>query len=189
LQLNQKEIIMSVQNTPAISFDTFAKSIVGEYKKFDKAQTKLSTTVETTMQKFVDYVAVTIGRDKAACNALKKAVADSQVVIDTVALGIMEKKTFTEYAQSAQRALHYNVPYSAALKNDKEMTLPWSKAGAGSGVPTKAGTVTTTNRAELDKTICKVLAQARAIGQLGFAADLLDLCLDRLDGFKETVLK
>jgi hypothetical protein len=180
---------MSVQNKPTISFDTFAVDIVKGYKSFDKAQAKLSTTVETTMQKFVDYVSVTMGRDKSACDALKKAVADSQIVIDTVAAGIMEKKTFTEYAQSAQRALHYNVPFTASLKNDKEMSLPWSKAGAGSGVPSKSGKVTVTDRAELDKTICKVLAQARAIGQLGFAADLLDLCLDRLDGFKETVLK
>ena len=180
---------MSVQNTqPTINFDSFAREIVKGYKGFDKAQTKLSAIVDSTMQRFVDHVSVTLGRDKKACEALKKAVADSQIVIDTVAAGIMEKKTFTEYAQSAQRALHYNVPFAASLKNDKAMSLPWSKAGAGTGVPTKAGKVTVTNRAELDKTICKVLAQARAIGQLGFAADLLDLCHDRLDGFKETIL-
>ena len=32
------------------------------------------------------------------------------------------------------------------------------------------------------------LAQARALGLTEFAADVLDLCLDSLDGFKETVL-
>jgi hypothetical protein len=179
---------MQVQNTISISFDNFARDIVKGYKGFDKAQTKLSTTVETTMQRFVDHVAVTIGRDKKACDALKKAVADSQIVIDTVASGIMEKKTFTEYAQSAQRALHYNVPFTASLKNDKEMALPWSKAGAGSGTPTKSGKVTSTTHAEFHKTLSKAMAQARALSLNGFVADLTDLCLDRLEGFKETIL-
>jgi hypothetical protein len=178
---------MSVQNTTAISFDTFAKTIVGEYKKFDKAQTKLSTTVETTMQKFVDYVAVTLGRDEKACKALQSAIRDSQIVIDNVALGIFEKKTFTEYAQSAARALHYNVPFTAALKNDDSKKLPWSKKGGTTATP-KAGKVIKTDRAELDKTISKALAQCRALGLTDLAADMLDLCLDRLDGFKETVL-
>ena len=181
---------MQVQNTQAqaaLSFDKFATEIVRGYKSFDKAQSKLSQTVCTTMQQFVDHVAVTRGRDEAACKALQKAVADSQVVIDTVAGGFMEKKTFTEYAQSAARALHFNVPFTPSLKNDKEKSLPWSKKGTTTATP-KAGKVISTTREELDKTICKVLAQARAIGQAGFAADLLDLCLDRLDGFKETVL-
>lgn len=181
---------MSVQNTPAISFDTFAKSIVSEYKKFDKAQTKLSTTVESTMQKFVDYVSVTLGRDEKACKALQSAIRDSQIVIDNVALGIFEKKTFTEYAQSAARALHFNVPFAASLKGDDTKILPWSKATAAKkGATAKAGKVIKTDRAELDKTISKALAQCRALGLTDLAADMLDLCIDRLDGFKETVLQ
>ena len=180
---------MQVQNTKpvTINFDSFARDIVKGYKSFDKAQTKLSTTVESTMQKFVDYVSVTIGRDEKACKALQKSIGDSQVVIDTVAAGIMEKKTFTEYAQSAARALHYNVPYAASLKNDKEKSLPWSKKGQAQGAP-KAGKVIKTDRAELDKTLSKALAQCRALGLSELAADILDLALERLDGFKETVL-
>jgi hypothetical protein len=178
---------MSVQNTPTISFDNFARDIVKGYKTFDKAQSKLSATVESTMQKYVDYVSVTLGRDEKACKALQKSIADSQVVIDTVAAGIMEKKTFTEYAQSAARALHYGVPYAASLKNDKEMKLPWGKSGQAQGAP-KAGKVTSTTRDELDKTLSKALAQARTLGLTDFAADVLDMCIERLDGFKETVL-
>ena len=177
---------MSVQNTITISFDNFARDIVKGYKGFDKAQTKLSTTVETTMQRFVDHVAVTIGRDEKSCKALQKAVADSQVVIDTVAAGIMEKKTFTEYAQSAARALHFNVPFVASLKNDDTKKLPWSKKPASTTA--KAGKVTSTTRDELDKTLSKALAQARVLGLTEFAADVLDLALERLEGFKETVL-
>ena len=180
---------MSVQKqtTPSISFDSFAKDIVKGYKTFDKAQSKLSATVESTMQKYVDYVSVTLGRDEKACKALQKSIADSQVVIDTVAAGIMEKKTFTEYAQSAARALHYGVPFAASLKNDDTKKLPWSKK-AGTSTTAKAGKVTSTTRDELDKTLSKALAQARTLGLTDFAADVLDMCIERLDGFKETVL-
>lgn len=178
---------MSVQNTITISFDKFAVDIVKGFKGFDKAQTKLSTIVETTMQRFVDHVAVTIGRDEKACKALQKSIGDSQVVIDTVALKIMEKKTFTEYAQSAARALHFNVPFAASLKGDDTKKLPWSKKGQAQGAP-KSGKVVVTDRAELDKTISKALAQCRALGLTELAADILDLALESLDGFKETVL-
>jgi hypothetical protein len=177
---------MSVQNT-TLSFDNFARDIVKGYKAFDKAAGKLSNTVDSTMQRFVDHVSVTMGRDEKACKALQKAVADSQIVIDTVAAGIMEKKTFTEYAQSAARALHYNVPFAASLKNDDSKKLPWSKKGATSATP-KTGKVTSTTRDELDKTLSKALAQARVLGLTEFAADVLDLALDRLEGFKETVI-
>jgi hypothetical protein len=178
---------MTVQNTTPLSFDKFATEIVKGYKSFDKAQSKLSQTVCTTMQQFVDHVAVTRGRDKAACEAMKKAIGDSQIVIDTVAAGIMEKKTFTEYAQSAQRALHFNVPFTPSLKNDKEKSLPWGKAGKAQGSPI-SGKAVSTSRADLDKTLSKALAQARALGLNEFAADILDHCIGCLDGFKETVL-
>ena len=48
--------------------------------------------------------------------------------------------------------------------------------------------VTKIDRAELDKTLSKALAQCRALGLSELAADILDLALERLDGFKETVL-
>jgi hypothetical protein len=178
---------MSVQNIVTVSFDKFAADIVKGFKAFDKAQGKLSTTVDTSMQRFVDHVAVTLGRDEKACKALQKAVADSQIVIDTVAAGIMEKKTFTEYAQSAARALHFNVPFAASLKNDDTKKLPWSKKGAATS-SAKAGKVTSTSREELDKTLSKALAQARVLGLTEFAANVLDLALESLDGFKETVI-
>jgi len=178
---------MPVQNTTILSFDKFATEIVKGYKAFDSAQAKLSGLVETTMQQFVDHVATTMGRDQKACEAMRKAINDSQVVIDTVAQGIMEKKTFTEYAQSAMRALHFNVEFAPSLKNDETKKLPWSKKGT-SNTGTKAGKVTSTSREELDKTLSKALAQARILGLTEFAANVLDLAIDSLDGFKETVL-
>ena len=52
----------------------------------------------------------------------------------------------------------------------------------------RAGAVSKTTRADLDKTISKALAQARILNLTDFAADMLDLALESLSDFKETVL-
>lgn len=180
---------MSVQPS-ALSFDSYARAILKGYKGFDKAQASLSQTVSTTMQQFVDHVSVTMGKDQKACEALQKSIRDCQLVIDADASGAMKKKTFTEYAQSAARALHYGVPFTTQLKQDDTKKLPWSKSASAKGSPAvgKAGKVESTTRAELDKTISKALAQARILGLTEFAANILDLALESLDGFAETVL-
>jgi hypothetical protein len=178
---------MPVKNTITLSFDKFATEIVTGFKSFDQAQAKLSEVVETSMQQFVDHVATTMGRDQKACEAMKKAIYDSQVVIDTVAQGIMEKKTFTEYAQSAMRALHFNVEFAPSLKNDETKKLPWSKKGASS-TSVKAGKVEVTTIAEMHKTLSKALAQARVLNQTIFAGELVDFIVETYPDFKETVL-
>lgn len=181
-QRHSKEIKMT--NVIALpSFDNHAKAILKGWKTFDKAQDKLSTVVTTAMQQFVDTWAIQVGKDEKSVKAMGKAIRDSQIVIDAVATGQMEKKTFTEYAQSAMRALHYGVEFSPALKNDETKKLPFSKKAPSANA--KAGKVTSTTRAELDKTISKALHQARLIGLEGFAADLIDLCTEALADFKE----
>ena len=165
------------------SFDSHAKSILKGWKTFDKAQDKLSAVVCTTMQKFVDTWSVQVGKDEKACKALGKTIRESQVVIDAVATGQMEKRTFTEYAQSAMRALHYGVEFTPALKNDAEKILPFSKKATPATA--KAGKVTSTTREELDKTISKAIAQARILGLSEFSASMVDLAVESLDGFKE----
>ena len=179
---------MPVQNkTFVLNFDQFATDIVKGYKAFDSAQTKLSEVVEITMQQFVDHVSINVGNDQKACEAMKRAIYDSQVVLDTVAQGIMEKKTFTEYAQSAMRALHFGVEFSPSLKNDETKKLPWSKKGASS-TSVKAGKVEVTTIAEMHKTLSKALAQARVLNQTIFAGELVDFIIDTYPDFKETVL-
>lgn len=172
-----------------VSFDSHASAIAKGYKSFDAAYGKLTALVNREMQQFVDaWIVAGNDRGQASCNAMGKAIRDSQVVLDLAATGAMEKKTFTEYAQAAQRALHYSVPFSADLKNDAEKILPWSKA-AGKTSTAKSGKVTSTTREEADKTLSKAIAQYRAIGCVNFAAELVDLAMDSLaGGFKETVL-
>jgi len=165
------------------SFDTHAKSIIRGWKSFDNAQDKLSSVVCTTMQRFVDTWLVQVGKDEKAVKAMGKAIRDSQVVVDACATGQMARKTFTEYAQSAMRALHYGVEFTPSLKNDDTKKLPFSKKSTPATA--KAGKVQSTTREELDKTISKAIAQARILGLSEFSASMVDLAIESLDGFKE----
>lgn len=173
-------------NVQTISFDKNATKIIGAYKAFDAASGKLSSVVVTEFQSFIDAWSIANDRGEASCKAMQKEIRECDAVLNIVASGAMEQKTFTEYANSAARALHFNVPFEPSLKNNPDLKLPWGKK---SGDKTKtSGTVQNTSRTELDKTLSKALAQARILGLTEFAADILDLCLDRLDGFTETVL-
>lgn len=176
---------MTVQT---ISFDKNAKAIVGAYRAFDAASGKLTATINNEFQTFIDAWSLANDRGEASCKAMQKEIRECETVLNIVASGAMEKKTFTEYAQSAARALHYGVAFEASLKNNDEFKLPWSKSAGAKSDPKVSGKVQSTSRAELDKTLSKALAQARILGLSEFAADILDLCLDRLDGFSETVL-
>jgi hypothetical protein len=184
-----KQTVKTVTNkAPAIvalpEFDSSAKTIIKAYEAFDKASASLTDTVNYTMQAYIDKCTTAgLSKEQADVNRLGKMIRESQAVLDIVASGAMEKKTFTEYAQSAMRAFFHGVPFSASLKNDKDMGLPWG--GAKGDKKNASGTVVSTSREALDKTLCKALEQARLLGLTEFAADMLDLCLDRLDSFKE----
>jgi hypothetical protein len=172
-----------------VSFDSRAQAIAKGFKSFDTAYGKLTSIVNREMQGFIDAWFVANGKDEPSVKAMGKAIRESQTVLDLVATGAMEKKTFTEYAQSAMRALHFGVPFSADLKNNPDKGLPWGKAGKGGDTTGKSGKVTSTTREDADKTLSKAIAQYRAIGCAVFAAELVDLAMDSLaGGFTETVL-
>ena len=165
-------------------FDSSAKTIIKAYEAFDKASASLTDTVNFTMQAYIDKCTTAgLSKEQSDVNRLGKMIRESQTVLDIVASGAMERKTFTEYAQSAMRAFFHGVPFSASLKNDKDMGLPWG--GAKGDKKNASGTVVSTTREALDKTLCKALEQARLLGLTEFAAEMLDLCIDRLDSFKE----
>ena len=175
-----------MKNVIALSFDKNATQIINAHRKFDAASSKLSTVVSRELSTFVDSWSIANDRSKESCEALQNAIVDCDAVVNIVASGAMLRKTFTEYAQSAARALHFGIEFAPSLKNNPDLALPWGKA---SGTKTKtSGTVQSTSRTDLDKTISKALAQMRILGLTELAADTLDLMIDRLDGFKETVL-
>jgi hypothetical protein len=166
-----------------VSFDQPAMTIVKAYQGLDKAQAKLTAIVNQTFQGYLDTWFISNGKSEASVKAMGKAIRESQVVLDIVASGAMEKKTFTEYAQSAMRALHWGVPFSADLKNKPEYALPGGKAAKPS---TKAGTVEKTNLEAVCKTLQKALAQMRTLGLDDVAADTLDAVQSHWDWFSET---
>jgi len=180
--------VIQASNKPAPvkapAFDEAARVILKATKAFDLAGSKWSAQIAQSMQQYVDYCATTIGRDEAACKAAQKAIRESQVVLDAIAAGVVEAKTFTEYAQGAARALHHGIEWTATLKNDPTKALPWSKKAKG-GAATKAGKVESTDRKALDETLCKALKQARLLGLTEFAAQILDVAIESLDGFEE----
>ena len=184
---------MSVIKTPtkpavtAPAFNPFALAIVKSYGKFDKAASNFADQLSRTMNAYVDAcrVAPGVGKDQESCKAVQKAIKNADAFVRAVSDGLLESKTVTEYAQGAARALHYGIEWTANLKNDPTKALPWGKAGKGGGAG-KAGAVTSTSREDLDKTLSKAIAQARILGLTEFAAQVLDVAIESLDGFKET---
>jgi hypothetical protein len=169
----------------APAFDSFANPIVKALEGFDKATTKLSTTVQTTIQAYIDSCAKAgVSRDKAGVESIGKAITQCETFAHHIATGFIERKTIVEYAQGAKRAYFHAVPFTASLKNDTAMSLPWGKAKESTGGKA-SGAVQSTSRAELDKTLSKAIQQARLLGLNEFAANIVDLCLESLDGFKE----
>jgi len=114
----------------------------------------------------------------------RESIVNSQVVIDSVAKGLMEEKTFTEYAQSAMRALHFNVGFEPSLKNNKDYKLPWSKK-ASTAPDKKAGKVKTTDMPAFFETMRKAIEQCVALNLLMTKGLLIDACLELDENFKE----
>jgi hypothetical protein len=171
----------------APAFDSYAKPIVKALEGFDKATEKLSTTVQTTIQAYIDVCAKNgVAQDKSGVTSIGKAIRECETFAQHIATGFIERKTITEYAQGAMRAYFHAVPFSPTLKNDPAMALPWGKAKEATGGTSNAGaTKGKTSREELDKTLSKAIQQARLLGLNEFAANIVDLCLESLDGFKE----
>ena len=167
-----------------------ASAVIEAFGAYDSATATatvaLSDAINRTFQMFLDACKVSgIARTEEGVTWLMTAIRDSQDAIDSVAAGLMFRKTWTEYAQSAGRAYYWDLPFSADLKNDPERKLPWSKAGKTASAG-KAGKVESTDRTALDATASKFLKQARLLGLNELAAEVLDVLIQRLDGFKES---
>jgi len=93
----------------------------------------------------------------------------------------LSKATAATYQSCFWIAFETSVPFSRTLAKDASNDKPKADKSAAA----KAGKVESTTRIELDKTISKAIKQARLLGLTDFAAELVDVCIDRLDGFKE----
>ncbi len=180
---------MNTSNKSIPSFTKSAKALLSATNGLDNATAKFSSAVSSNLQQYLDACAMSgIERDQKGCATIGKAVRENEVMIKAWQFdGTLLQKTVTEYAQGMMRAYFHNVPFTQGLKNNPDMIIP--KANGDTSKPTgpkAGGKVQSTTRAELDKTIQKLLVQARLMGLNEFAADVLDVCLDSLEGFKET---
>ena len=160
---------------------TIFKAFEGEAKAVQKAR----AVQDQAIQQALDVM--TLACDKPKADFMKgnaktnPARADIKGIFDgLVERGFISKASGAQYQSAFWIAFETGVEFQRDLVNKKSDTKKESTP--------KAGKVTSTSRTDLDKTLTKALAQARMLGLTEFAAEMLDLCIESLDDFKETVL-
>jgi cation transport regulator ChaB len=173
---------MSVINQSLVA--AVIKSFEGEAKAIAKARAGQDKAIQATLD------AMFIACDKPKAEFLKgnaktnPARGQIKAMFDAICeAGYISKSSAASYQSAFWIAFEQGVSFQRDLNNKKDKAEGEAKAS------TKAsGAVQSTSRKDLDKTLSKALAQARLLGLTDFAAEVLDLCIDRLDGFEETVL-
>lgn len=167
-----------------VSFEVSAKTIVSAYAAMDKVAGKTRDAIQVSMQMFCDKWLIANGKSVESCKALGKAIRESEVVLKVVASGAIDKKTWTEYAQSSMRAVFHGVAWEAGLKNNPAYALPGGKASTPTAE--KAGKVSTTTLSDAHKTMQKAISQYRLLNQSLLVASMLDAVQEFYPDFKES---
>jgi hypothetical protein len=161
------------------------KSFEGEAKAIAKARTAQDKAIQGALD------AMFIACDKPKAEFMKgnaktnEARGQIKAMFDAIVeKGFISKSSGASYQSAFWIAFEQGVEFKRDLNNKKDT----SESGEAKTSTKASGAVQSTTRAELDKTFCKALVQARLLGLKDFAADLLDMLHDRLDGFEETVL-
>jgi hypothetical protein len=173
---------------PVISV-SIVNAAVKSFEKGAKAVEKIRIEQDKAIQCALD--AMWIACDKAKPEFLKgnaktnPARGQIKAMFDAIAeVGSVSKSSAASYQSAFWIAFEQGIPFQRDLNNKPKA----DGGGTGGAKPPVTGGVVSTSRTDLDKTLTKALAQARLLGLTDFAADLLDMCLDRLDNFQETVL-
>ncbi len=160
------------------------KSFEGEAKAIIKARTAQDKAIQAALD------AMFVACDKPKAEFLKgnaktnPARGQIKAMFDAIVeKGFISKSSGASYQSAFWIAFEQGVEFKRDLNNKKDKPEGEAKTSAKA-----SGAVQSTSRKDLDKTLSKALAQARLLGLLDFAADVLDLCQDRLDGFEETIL-
>jgi hypothetical protein len=176
---------MQVINPSIVS--AVVKSFEGEAKAIAKARQAQDKAIQVALD------AMVLAADKPKALFLKgnaktnPARGQIKAMFDAIVeKGFISKSSGASYQTAFWIAFEQGVPFQRDLNNKAKTE---GESTGESKTSTKAsGAVQSTSRKDLDKTLSKALAQARLLGLLDFAADVLDLCQDRLDGFEETIL-
>jgi hypothetical protein len=176
---------MSVINQSLVA--AVIKSFEGEAKAIAKARAGQDKAIQATLD------AMLIACDKPKALFMKgnaktnEARGQIKAMFDAICeKGFISKSSAASYQSAYWIAFEQGIEFQRDLNNKKDK--PEGDSAPTSGKPTKSGGVQSTSRKDLDKTLSKALAQARLLGLTDFAAEVLDLCIDRLDGFEETIL-
>jgi hypothetical protein len=164
-----------------------SKSIVNSIFKAFKGEADAIAKARSDQDKAIQQAldAMTLACDKPKAEFLKGNAKTNSARGEVKAIfdGLVEAKHISKSSGASYQtafwiAFEQGIPFQRDLNNKKEST--------DDKVSTpKSGKVTSTSRTDLDKTLSKALAQARMLGLTEFAADLLDHCIESLDGFKE----
>jgi hypothetical protein len=123
-----------------------AQPIVKAWEKYDRATGKatesLTAVVSRTMNQYVDNARSTLEVNQESTEALMAAIRSADAFQKAVAVGFLQRKTVTEYAQGAGRAFAHGVEWTPRLKNDPAMALPWSKTAEKTATETATETAT-----------------------------------------------
>lgn len=174
---------MTVINASIVA--AVVRSFEGEAKAIAKARTAQDKAIQSALD------AMFIACDKSKAEFLKgnaktnPARGQIKAMFDAIVeKGYISKSSGASYQSAFWIAFEQGIEFKRDLNNKKDK----ADTSEAKTSPTASGGVTSTTRKDLDKTISKALAQARLLGLTDFAAEILDLCIDRLDGFEETVL-
>jgi hypothetical protein len=160
---------------------TIFKAFEGEAKAIQKAR----SIQDQAIQQALDVMTLACDKPKTEFMKGNAKTNPARAEVKGIFDGLVEKG-FISKASGAQ----YQSAFWIAFESDVEFSrdLVNKKSEAKKDATPKAGKVTSTSRTDLDKTISKALSQARMLGLTEFAAEMLDLCIESLDGFKETSL-
>ena len=166
-----------------------SKNLTSKVIKLFQGEGDTIAKIRTEQDKAINAVldAITLACDKPKDIFMKgnaktnEARREIKELFDAIVSPTCSKSSAASYQSAFWIAFEQGIAFQRDLNNKKE------NAGEKSSEP-KSGKVTSTSRTDLDKTLSKALAQARMLGLTEFAADILDLCIESLDDFKETVL-
>ena len=175
---------MSVINQSIVT--NVIKSFEGEAKAVAKARISQDKAIQGALD------AMFVACDKPKAEFLKgnaktnPARGQIKAMFDAIVeKGFISKSSGASYQSAFWIAFEKGIPFQRDLNNKKDK----AEGETSKDTSTKpSGKVESTTRVDLDKTLSKAMAQARLLGLTEFAAELVDLCIDRLDGFNETVL-
>jgi hypothetical protein len=188
--MSKKSNLSTVSEAVAVIAPRLCSTVVTLFKSEEAKLATIRTNQDKAIQAALDamWVACDKPKDIFLKGNAKTNPARGQIgkMFDSIVTENLTQGTANSYKSAFWIAFEKGIPFQRDLNNKKSTG---NAGGETSAAIPKAGSSTNTTRTELDKTFCKALAQARALGLKDFAADLLDMLHDRLDGFEETVLK